>query len=149
MHTECLEFVNYLSVPGSKPHLRFPLQFGSAGDVNGDRYEDLVVHNQGGVYIYFNPLGALDFPFVRGDVNQDGAINIADAIAALDYLFAGRSSLPCFDAADVNDDEAVNIADPIFVLGWLFGGGPLPPPPNECGPDPTGNGLGCAESVCQ
>lgn len=27
-----------------------------------------------------------DVPFVRGDVNDDGLVNVADAVAALDFL---------------------------------------------------------------
>ena len=49
--------------------------------------------------------------FVRGDSNGDGAIDIADAIAVLSYLFAGGRALDCDDAADVNDDVVGTDAD--------------------------------------
>jgi len=81
--------------------------------------------------------------FIRGDVNADGSHNIADAIAALGYLFGGQG-IPCLDAADINDDGGLNIADPITLLQYLFAGGPPPPAPFEaCGGDPTPPGLGC------
>ncbi len=76
--------------------------------------------------------------FRRGDVNSDGARNIADAIFMLGFLFTNGTAPGCFDAADVNDDGAVNIADAIYLLGFLFTGGPdAPPPGDNCGIDPT------------
>jgi len=80
--------------------------------------------------------------FKRGDANSDGALNIADAIFILGYLFGGGQTPLCADTADANDDSAVNIADAIAVLGHLFGGtGDLPPPFGACGPDPTADAL--------
>ena len=76
--------------------------------------------------------------FVRGDTNDDGAVNIADAIATLGFLFGGDATPTCQDASDTNDDGAVNIADAIATLGHLFGGGgPLPAPFPSCGVDPA------------
>lgn len=81
--------------------------------------------------------------FQRGDVNADGAVNIADPVAGLNYLFAGGSAPPCMDALDGNDDGEVNIADAVSILFHLFGGRALPPPAGACGPDPTPDDLGC------
>ncbi|MGA1489262.1 MAG: hypothetical protein ACO4B3_09680 [Planctomycetota bacterium] len=81
--------------------------------------------------------------FKRSDANDDGSVNIADAIAILDYLFSGGSST-CLDALDANDDGSTNIADGIFVLSWLFSGGAEPPAPfGTCGADATADGLEC------
>ena len=87
--------------------------------------------------------------FRRGDSNQDGRNDIADAIHALNYLFSDAPEPPCLDSADVNDDGRVNITDPVFLLGALFGGaGEIPEPANRCGSDPTRDGIGCERSVC-
>jgi hypothetical protein len=82
--------------------------------------------------------------FRRGDANGDGAMDIADGIIILGYLF-GTSAIDCFDAADANDDGNLNIADAIATLAALFNGGPLPPSPgpNNCDLDPTDDFLGC------
>ena len=83
-------------------------------------------------------------PFVRGDVNADGATNIADAISLLSHLFAGAASPPCAKAADANDDGLLNIADAITILSHLFASaGDLPPPFGACGLDPTEDTLPC------
>ncbi len=88
--------------------------------------------------------GQLD-NFVRADVNDSGAVDIADAVQALAYLFTGPLVVRCIDALDANDSGAVNIADPVFILEYLFTAGPPPtlPFPNP-GLDPTPDGLpGC------
>ncbi|MGE4602074.1 MAG: hypothetical protein AAEJ65_04140, partial [Planctomycetota bacterium] len=84
--------------------------------------------------------------FVRGDINDDASIDLADAISLLDILFLGGVIL-CSDAADTNDDELANIADAIYLLSYLFTAGDAPPPPfgGACGPDPSGTALDCAE----
>lgn len=82
--------------------------------------------------------------FHRGDCNADDAVNIADAVFTLRYLFASRAAPSCLDAVDANDDGAVDLADVLAVLGHLFvGAGPLPLPFPGCGLDPTADGLGC------
>ena len=82
--------------------------------------------------------------FRRGDPNGDGAMDIADGINILGYLF-GSNDIDCFDAADTNDDGKMNIADAITVLAALFTGGPLPPEPGpeSCDLDPTDDFLEC------
>ena len=87
--------------------------------------------------------------FRRGDSNQDGGNDIADAVHALNFLFSDGPEPPCLDSADVNDDGRVNITDPVFLLGVLFGGGrEIPEPTSSCGSDPTDDGIGCERSVC-
>ena len=63
---------------------------------------------------------APDGHFAVEDV--DLAVDIADAIFTLAYLFGAGAELPCADAADANDDEALDIADAIAILAHLFGG---------------------------
>jgi len=84
-------------------------------------------------------------PFQRGDSNADNAVDIADAIFILSYLFANVPAPSCEDAADSNDDGEVDISDTIFVLQFLFLGGPVVPLPyTECDIDPTVDELGCS-----
>ena len=81
--------------------------------------------------------------FIRGDVNGDNTLNVADAITSLNFLFTG-GSIDCESSADSNDDGTNNIADPIQLLAYLFSSGPEPPAPfPACGADPTPDTLGC------
>jgi len=89
---------------------------------------------------------AAGVPFVRGDANEDGSLDISDAIIALSTLFPSTvpPAVDCLDAADSNDDGNFDIADPVALLAGLFGGGSVPPPPFPgCGTDPTADSLGC------
>jgi hypothetical protein len=97
--------------------------------------------------------------FVRGDANQDGRVDVADAISIISFLFVYGAQPRCLDAADVNDDaylgtlNGVNLADALYLLQYLFvRGRPVPPPfhspyvrfPMDCGLDPQlDDGLGC------
>ena len=76
--------------------------------------------------------------FQRGDVNQDGRIDISDPVNLLSFLFSGGDEPQCKDAADTNDDGHVDLSDPIYLLSFLFTGGNEPPSPfRDLGPDPT------------
>jgi len=87
---------------------------------------------------------AVEATFRRGDANQTGDLNIADALFTLGWLFTNGQAPACEDAADANDDGRVDISDPMTVLGFLFlGGVTLPPPAAAPGVDPTADSLAC------
>lgn len=83
--------------------------------------------------------------FRRGDANQDGNLNIGDAIFALEYIFQGGNSPICMDATDANDDGSIDLGDPTSMIARVFGGAPPLPAPSDVsfGPDPTLDGLDC------
>ncbi len=88
-------------------------------------------------------------PFIRGDGNGDGAVNMADPIFNLNYLFANGPTL-CLDAQDDNDDGKVNLADPIDGLNFQFAMGPAPELPfPDCGFDSTVDDLSVGELGCE
>jgi len=78
--------------------------------------------------------------FKRGDANDDGRINIADAVFILAYVFENGRDPHCLDTADANDTGSIGIEDPVYLLSVLFDktNPPPPLPPFEaCGLDPT------------
>jgi len=80
--------------------------------------------------------------FKRGDINQDGKIDLADPITLLGYLFASKPRPDCPDSADANDDGKLDLADAVRILGYLYAGaGPLPKPFLVCGVDETPDTL--------
>ncbi|MEM7166788.1 MAG: hypothetical protein AAF581_15075, partial [Planctomycetota bacterium] len=83
--------------------------------------------------------------FVRGDCNDDGTLNVADAVSGLNVLFGGTGQVaPCVDACDTNDDGSFNIADMITLLVHLFSSGASPAAPfPSCGVDPSADLLTC------
>ena len=87
--------------------------------------------------------------FLRGDANNDGAVDISDANFINDYLFNGGSAPSCMDAADANDDGQVDISDSAYLLEFLYQSGNPPPSPFPvCGEDPTSDNLGCNSYYC-
>ncbi len=132
------------SYKNSKP---YSLHFG-LGDAAG--VDSITVHWPGGAVSEHGPFDVDQFvslddstaaipqvEFIRGDVNGDGAFDIADPVLGLSHLFLGQS-IPCLRAFDANGDDALNIADAVFTLSALFGSGPaLSAPHPACGVDPA------------
>ena len=86
--------------------------------------------------------------FRRGDANEDGGANLADAVAIFNFLFLGGDIPPCLDSADTNDaDDALNLTDGVYLLNFLFLGGDAPPAPGafDCGSESDGSPIsfGC------
>jgi hypothetical protein len=85
-------------------------------------------------------------PFLRGDVNSDGGVDISDPVAVLDYLFLGTNTPGCLAAADLDASGSVDLSDAVYGLSFLFLGGPAPPAPYpDCGPG-QGGVAACASS---
>ncbi|MEM7231042.1 MAG: hypothetical protein AAF517_02635 [Planctomycetota bacterium] len=89
-------------------------------------------------------------PFIRGDADGNGSINVSDAIVILRELFSGEPPrFNCLSARDSNANGQIELTDGIRVLWFLFD--PLRPgairPPNEaCGTVPPGSRASCREA---
>lgn len=84
----------------------------------------------------------------RGDVNDDGLVDVSDPIALNNYLFIGEFRPGCYDACDVNDDSLIDSSDVIFLLNYTFLGGEIPASPFPyCGLDLTPDSLTCNYSL--
>ncbi len=79
------------------------------------------------------------------DVDDNGTVQLTDAVRVLDFLFASGGGLPCAEAADADDNGTVQLTDAVRILTFLFAGGAVLPAPGaeDCGPDPQAPGLGC------
>ncbi|MBI4586219.1 MAG: hypothetical protein HY717_19585 [Planctomycetes bacterium] len=90
---------------------------------------------------YLFSLGNSDLKFVPldrqlpGDCNQDGRVDLSDAICLLGHLFLGDPpNLPCDGGTDPNSgnhallnfngEGDVDVSDAISLLRWIFMGGP-------------------------
>lgn len=89
-----------------------------------------------------------------GDCNQDGALDLSDAVCLLGHLFLGKPTrLPCgkgtlgdpasTTVVDSNGDLRIDLSDAVHILAYLFAGGAPPSLGVECVPV-----LGCF-SACQ
>jgi len=89
--------------------------------------------------------------FVRGECNNDGQVNLADALCSLNWLFFGGRTT-CVAALNSNGDTRVNIADPVSLLSYLFSGGDAPGAPfPACAASSLSadQGFGCVSFSCQ
>ena len=59
---------------------------------------------------------------LRGDVNMDNNVSIADATALIDYLLSGDATGISLANADCNLDENVSIADVTALIDYLLSG---------------------------
>ncbi|MEM7263618.1 MAG: dockerin type I repeat-containing protein, partial [Planctomycetota bacterium] len=124
-----------LDLPASTP-LTWSDQLGSPPTAN-------VVVVSGASYPTVNVDGQITIApieFIRGDMNGDGAVDIADVFTAEEYLFLGGDTPGCLAALDTNNDGAIDIGDIIYELSYLFlGGEPMAAPFPNCGPLPDGS----------
>ena len=73
-------------------------------------------------------------PFIRGDANDDGALDVSDPIFVLGVLFGEHYGIfQCAHAGDADDNNLHEITDAVFLLLFLFNGGEPPVAPF---PDP-------------
>jgi len=63
---------------------------------------------------------------LRGDVNKDGVIDMADVVYLINYLFIDGPAPEPLEAGNANCDGVVDIADVVYLINYLFIGGPSP-----------------------
>ena len=59
---------------------------------------------------------------LRGDVNGDGSVNIADATELIDYLLSGETDGINISNADSDQSGEINIADVTAIIDYLLNG---------------------------
>jgi hypothetical protein len=65
--------------------------------------------------------------FGRGDVNNDGAINLADIMYLNNYVvFSGPGPIPFLHLGDVNNDGLTDAGDVTYLLDFYFADGECP-----------------------
>jgi hypothetical protein len=65
-------------------------------------------------------------PYLPGDPNRDGIVNIADVVYLANYLFIDGPEPDPYESGDATCDGEVDIADMIYLINYLFWGGPVP-----------------------
>ena len=101
------------------------LQFDLDNVIDGWRYFAAIYYYSNGQAVLDSttPYYTIVFPaepqFTTGDVNDDGAVNIADVTALIDYLLGSGNTVNEL-AADVNGDHSINIADVTALIDMLL-----------------------------
>jgi len=60
---------------------------------------------------------------ICGDANGDETVNVSDAVAIINYVFAGGEPPDPLLAGDCNCDATCNVADAVWVINYIFAGG--------------------------
>jgi hypothetical protein len=94
------------------------------GDVNGDGTVTLADVDFLLAYIFEG--GTAPDPLSRGDIDQDGLVNISDAVMLINLI--GQEPDAQADKGDVNADGRVNWSDADYLLAYIFQDGPAPTP---------------------
>jgi hypothetical protein len=137
----------------AEPHILTMGHFGhvTIRDMNGDGLPDFVLSGGGllgngiEVVLQEEPFRLPDV-FVRGECNDDGGVDISDAVFILNWLFSGAAPPGCVASANTNGDETADLSDAVYLLTYLFMGGPAVVAPfPDCGPGllATDEELGC------
>jgi hypothetical protein len=66
------------------------------------------------------------FAFTPGDCNKDGAVDAADVVYLVNYLFRNGQAPDPLEAGDANCDGVVEPGDIVYVVNYLFREGPPP-----------------------
>ncbi|MDD4052750.1 MAG: M28 family peptidase [candidate division Zixibacteria bacterium] len=64
--------------------------------------------------------------YVCGDANGNGAVNVADAVFIISYIFREGPAPSPLEGGDANCDDVVNVGDAIYIVSYVFRGGPAP-----------------------
>ncbi|MEM7236086.1 MAG: dockerin type I repeat-containing protein, partial [Planctomycetota bacterium] len=82
-----------------------------------------------------------DGDFLAGDANDDGRLDIADALFIAHHLFLGAGPVTCDEALDADGNGSPAITDAVYLLNYLLlcGEGPRTgnPGPDTSVPAPS------------
>ena len=62
----------------------------------------------------------VNITFIRGDVNSDGKVDIADVTALINYLLSHDATGVNLDAANCNEDDTISISDVTALINYLL-----------------------------
>lgn len=80
------------------------------------------VNNEGSNYVTLKYV-----QFLRGDVDDDGEVNLVDVVFLIEYVLrSGPPPVLILQVGDVNCDGDVNTIDLVYLVNYLFKDGPAP-----------------------
>ncbi|MFH2057017.1 MAG: S8 family serine peptidase [bacterium] len=65
-------------------------------------------------------------PFIAGDANGDGIVNITDVTFIIQYIFNNGMAPDPYESGDADGSGEVNITDAVYLIAYIFGGGSAP-----------------------
>jgi len=65
-------------------------------------------------------------PWLPGDADASGAIDIDDVVYLIEYIFASGPAPEPIEAGNADCSGGVDIDDAVYLINYIFGGGPEP-----------------------
>jgi hypothetical protein len=65
-------------------------------------------------------------PFLAGDANGDGQVDVGDAVFLVNFVFRDGQSPRPYLAGDANGDGRPDVGDAVYLINYIFKGGPAP-----------------------
>ena len=65
-------------------------------------------------------------PFLAGDADNNGVVNISDAVYIVSYIFSGGPAPVPMVAGDADCNGLITISDVVYLINFIFSGGPAP-----------------------
>ena len=65
-------------------------------------------------------------PYLSGDADNSGVVNISDAVFLINYVFNGGPAPNPLAAGDADCSGTVTISDAVYLINYIFSGGPAP-----------------------
>ncbi|HEQ98213.1 MAG TPA: hypothetical protein ENO22_02605 [candidate division Zixibacteria bacterium] len=69
---------------------------------------------------------AANSEYVCGDANDDGTLNVSDAVFIITHVFIGGPAPDPWESGEVNCDGALNISDAVRLINYVFKAGYAP-----------------------
>jgi len=65
-------------------------------------------------------------PYLCGDANADGVVDLADIVCLINFLYRGGDTPIPMEAGDANCDGIINVADIVYLVNYLYRDGDPP-----------------------
>jgi hypothetical protein len=81
-------------------------------------------------HVYYNP----QCPWQVADANNDGAVDISDAVHLISYIFSGGPAPApnAIGSGDADCSGAADISDVVYLISYIFAGGAVPGATCDC-----------------
>ncbi|MEE9442160.1 MAG: trypsin-like peptidase domain-containing protein [candidate division Zixibacteria bacterium] len=67
-----------------------------------------------------------EFPYICGDANGDGYVNLGDAVFLVTFIFRSGPAPDPLESGDANCDGNADVGDAVYVINFAFKFGPKP-----------------------
>ena len=75
----------------------------------------------------------ISISFNCGDANDDGKVNVSDAVYIINFVFSQGNPPDPLEVGDVNCDTKVNVSDAVYLINYVFSSGNPPCDTNNDG----------------